>query len=243
MANRKQLYNYKGNCCRNCGMSVPEMVKRFGAFDRIFEFNHVDPAQKSPEYDNLIRRKLSAEQLDEVDKCVLVCRNCHGILHAQSITGHLEYSLTIDDRVSTQRLAGQFVFDHVENKLTFLTNERVLTIPYLISFDHGDSELIFGTELENDNWLLTKILNLTPSQSLGILSYYEDSTLLSAINDGESIKINMDIRFPAFTIDLCESGPSDQLIWLRHGIGLHKNGDVMQHGVLDFQLASPPTGG
>jgi hypothetical protein len=82
-APRKQLYKYKGNKCANCGLSVEEMLARFGTFNRMFQFNHVDPKQKDPRYDNLIQRQLSGEQLDEVDKCVLLCNECHGILHAQ----------------------------------------------------------------------------------------------------------------------------------------------------------------
>ncbi|MEX2174200.1 MAG: hypothetical protein WD872_07550, partial [Pirellulaceae bacterium] len=78
-ANRRQLYEYKGDRCGYCGRPVQEMIEEFGGFERIFEFNHIEPAKKHPDYDNLIRRTISTEQLDEIDKCVLLCRVCHGI--------------------------------------------------------------------------------------------------------------------------------------------------------------------
>ena len=58
-------------------MSVVEIIQRFGKFRRYFQNHHVDPAKKDPNYNNLIRRHISTEQLDELDKCVLLCSNCH----------------------------------------------------------------------------------------------------------------------------------------------------------------------
>jgi hypothetical protein len=243
MANIKQLYDYKGGGCKNCGMSVHEMLERFGTFDRIFEFNHVDPANKSPEYDNLIRRKLSSEQLDEVDKCVLLCRNCHGILHSQAITGHLEMSLELDGRTTTQKMPGQYTFDKRENRLTFITNERLLTIPYLLCVDEKDAELKFGTELEHENYLLNLILNLKPGHRLGVLAHSDEKTLLCAESHDDVIKVAIDVKFPVFTLDLCESGPKDQILWVRHGIALHKNGDIIKKGVINLDLEPSINGG
>jgi len=43
MANRAQLYKYRGDHCSHCGKSVKEMVERYSTFNRMFEFHHVDP--------------------------------------------------------------------------------------------------------------------------------------------------------------------------------------------------------
>src|ERR1700732_1123959 len=85
MDRRQFQLAYKGNRCAYCGVSVEESFKRYGTFYRMYEVNHVDPDKKDPDYDNLIRRNGSVEQLDELDKCVLLCKLCHGILHAQNI--------------------------------------------------------------------------------------------------------------------------------------------------------------
>src|SRR5262245_45230982 len=132
MANRRQLYEYKGDECARCHLTVQEMVDRFGTVDRMFEFNHVDPAGKHPGYANLIRRSLSSEQLDEVDKCVLLCRQCHGILHAQGITGRVQFTVKIGVRKASQTLRGQLIIDRRDRRVTFLTSERILVIPYLL---------------------------------------------------------------------------------------------------------------
>jgi predicted HNH restriction endonuclease len=101
-ANRRQVYAYKGDRCSHCGMSVQDMIEQFGSFARLFELNHVDPTKKDPNYENLIRRDISTEQLDEVDKCVLLCRNCHGIVHQQNINAKVIVHVMVEGRKMSQ---------------------------------------------------------------------------------------------------------------------------------------------
>lgn len=69
---KKELVEYKGGKCEICGYD-----KCLGALD----FHHIDPSQKdfaistSNIYKNLDKLK------EEVDKCILVCANCHRELH------------------------------------------------------------------------------------------------------------------------------------------------------------------
>src|SRR5262245_61154774 len=104
MADRRQLYRYKGDRCVHCGLTVQEMIDRYGTFNRMFQLNHVDPAKKDKEYDNLIRREISTDQLDEVDKCVLLCNECHGVVHAQNITATVKLTVTVKRRKAEQTL-------------------------------------------------------------------------------------------------------------------------------------------
>jgi len=53
---------YKGNRCAFCGMTVEEMLARYGTFKRMTEFHHIDEGKKAKNYNNLIQRKLSSEQ-------------------------------------------------------------------------------------------------------------------------------------------------------------------------------------
>lgn len=74
---KRKAVRYKGGCCSVCGYS-----KYIGAL----EFHHVDPASKEfgLGLDGLTR---SWERIkNEVDKCVLLCSNCHRELHAGLIS-------------------------------------------------------------------------------------------------------------------------------------------------------------
>jgi hypothetical protein len=63
---------YKGGKCTICGYD-----KCMNSLD----FHHLDPEQKEFSISN--HKNKSLENIkDELDKCILVCRNCHGELHA-----------------------------------------------------------------------------------------------------------------------------------------------------------------
>jgi len=65
---------YKGGCCTECGFTATQDT--IAAFD----FYHLDPSEK--EYtpsDMLMLRK--EKVFRELDKCILLCSNCHRILH------------------------------------------------------------------------------------------------------------------------------------------------------------------
>lgn len=67
----------KGNRCYICG---------YDRCKEALDFHHLDPTQK--EF-NLSSRDLSSDWLivkPEIDKCVLLCSNCHRELHAGLIT-------------------------------------------------------------------------------------------------------------------------------------------------------------
>lgn len=67
------MIEYKGGLCTDCGeMPHPACM----------EFHHLDPDQKDFDLSR-VRQKtaLTAEVKQELDKCVLVCKNCHAIRH------------------------------------------------------------------------------------------------------------------------------------------------------------------
>jgi hypothetical protein len=64
---------YAGGCCKGCGYD-----KYQGALD----FHHRDPAQKDFSIAaNMRRGDLSETMKAEIDKCVLLCANCHREAH------------------------------------------------------------------------------------------------------------------------------------------------------------------
>jgi transposase len=76
--NKQQAVDYKGGKCIHCGYN-----KSNGALD----FHHVDRTQKDKNWFNLRRKPL--EQLkNELDKCELLCKNCHRKVHFSSDLKH-----------------------------------------------------------------------------------------------------------------------------------------------------------
>lgn len=70
-----EMIKYKGGCCQKCG------------YDRHYSaltFHHIDPSQKRYEWKQLkyFNRKVIRKELD---KCVLLCNNCHCEEHAEDI--------------------------------------------------------------------------------------------------------------------------------------------------------------
>lgn len=64
---------YKGGKCVDCA---------FIGHDSVFDFHHLDPEQKDIDISVMKHRKFGLEMQKELDKCVLLCANCHRIRHA-----------------------------------------------------------------------------------------------------------------------------------------------------------------
>lgn len=70
---KKQAVEYKGGSCEDCGLVDPCMD--------IYDFHHIDPSTK----DFAISGCRSFEAMKpELDKCVLLCANCHRKRHSDS---------------------------------------------------------------------------------------------------------------------------------------------------------------
>lgn len=69
---KKRAIAYKGGCCSRCG---------YNKYDEALEFHHLDPSEKETGAEI---RHLSWDRLKaELDKCILVCANCHREIHAE----------------------------------------------------------------------------------------------------------------------------------------------------------------
>jgi hypothetical protein len=69
---KKQAVEYKGNKCSNCNYDK--------CVDAL-EFHHVDQSQKDFNIGHLKFYKWCKRITDELDKCVLLCANCHREKH------------------------------------------------------------------------------------------------------------------------------------------------------------------
>lgn len=73
VSKRKMLYDYLANkCCTDCGISNPIVL----------EFDHIDPTNKKHNVSSMMGYSWS-KILEEINKCDIVCANCHRIRTAK----------------------------------------------------------------------------------------------------------------------------------------------------------------
>lgn len=72
--NLKQLaIEYKGGCCQKCG---------YNKYNGALEFHHLNPIEKDFNIANLKSYAFNSVVKNELDKCVLLCSNCHKETHS-----------------------------------------------------------------------------------------------------------------------------------------------------------------
>ena len=69
---KKECLAYRGGKCINCGYN-----KCISALD----FHHRDPSEKEFSISSIKRKKLTEQIKKELDKCDILCSNCHRELH------------------------------------------------------------------------------------------------------------------------------------------------------------------
>jgi len=70
---KQKAVDYKGGECQCCG---------YNKCNNALDFHHVDPKTKKFGIGKQRRTNLTDEIKEELDKCVLVCSNCHREIHA-----------------------------------------------------------------------------------------------------------------------------------------------------------------
>jgi hypothetical protein len=81
---KKDAIKYKGGKCEKCG------IQHAGNNAAIFDFHHKDPAMKDADWGKW--RAWNKERLlGELDKCMLLCANCHRMEH---FSGHTSQEKT-----------------------------------------------------------------------------------------------------------------------------------------------------
>ena len=68
---KKRAVDYKGNACFDCGVSYP---------DYIYDFHHLSGDTKVDNPSAILKREWSKAK-EELDKCVMLCANCHRERH------------------------------------------------------------------------------------------------------------------------------------------------------------------
>ena len=66
---------YLGGCCWKCE----------GIFEyQLYDFHHIVPASKKYDWNMMVRRKWNIIE-EELDKCILLCANCHRLAHKEML--------------------------------------------------------------------------------------------------------------------------------------------------------------
>ncbi len=72
---KRKAVEYLGDRCVDCGYQTDLVT--------VYDFHHKDKSEKTKEISYLITANVSWERLKrELDKCILLCANCHRIRHA-----------------------------------------------------------------------------------------------------------------------------------------------------------------
>jgi len=69
------LFQYKGSKCQHCALSEPDHLE-------VYDYHHVDPTTKLHNIGTILEGPLE-RLMTEVDKCLLLCGNCHRKEHAR----------------------------------------------------------------------------------------------------------------------------------------------------------------
>lgn len=71
LAKKHRAIAHKGGCCSVCGYDKCEAA---------LDFHHTDPSEKDADFTQM--KNWSWERIrGEIDKCILVCANCHREIH------------------------------------------------------------------------------------------------------------------------------------------------------------------
>jgi len=69
--NKAKAVQYKGSICARCGQTFP---------DCCYDFHHIDVKANNEVPSSVLHRSWKSITT-ELDKCIMVCANCHRIIH------------------------------------------------------------------------------------------------------------------------------------------------------------------
>ena len=236
MSHRAQLYEYKGNRCASCGLSIAEMIERYGTFNRMFQFHHVDPDTKDRHYKRLMAQRLNRKQMDEIDKCVLLCTECHGIVHAQNIKASLELTVEFQRRTIKQHFQGWVRADKVDRSLTFITNEHYLLELCELRLGNRDPQPIFLVEVEQHDNLQRWLSEIERHRTLEIRSLRSPKRFMRVEHlHGHQISVTQSLGLPITALDLYPIDRPKEVAYFRNGFFLSATGEIHSEGQMSYR--------
>lgn len=110
--NKLELIRYKGGKCEQCGYNKP--------YVSVYHFHHINPEEKDFTVSKHINRSLNSLK-KEVDKCQLLCSNCHHELHDTLTVQQLDKSIELLSSLSIDQLKQRAERRQKERKRQFCT--------------------------------------------------------------------------------------------------------------------------
>jgi hypothetical protein len=228
---------YLGGRCIICRRSINAVEKRFGTSKGAFEFNHIDPAQKSAIYEKMIRRVVSTEQFDELDKCNLLCRICHSVWTNQRFRGVIRLSLTLPDgRVVTRKFGHHGMVQIKEGKPTIYAFADVpqRIEPYAYALGTGRQYFRAGFELEKS---LAKLMLATRRRKL-LRVWDQKGLVFQAVRiDVGRMRYEQSVRFALLKFAGSADEKSPPHLWVRNGMVVIKGHGVKGRGGVTGEIA------
>ena len=210
------------------------MLDRWGTFKRMAEFHHVEESKKADNYNALIRRKLCTEQLDELDKCILLCSNCHKLIHAQNIKANLEIKLEFEGNVYTQEIVGWVIVDFREKKMRIYTDQKYLLCLYQIRIGAEQAKVIAGVEMASPGFFSNLFKGLCNSKMFEIRNAQNTKVLMRGTYLGSNeIELKQAVEFPFLEYEWNENGVKS---WARNGKLLDENGHFIGEGTITTKM-------
>jgi hypothetical protein len=224
---------YMGGRCTICRRSIKAVERRYLTSKCAFEFNHIDPAQKSAIYEKLIRRVVSTEQFDELDKCNLICRMCHAVWTNQRFRGKLRITLTfLNGRTITKRFNHHGLVEIKNGKPhlhVFADNPCHLT-PYAYSLGTGRQFFRAGFELEKQ---LCRLLLATRRRRFLRIWDHEGLVFEAERIDAAMMRYHFVVRFPLLKFEGMADEGKKPHFWARSGKMIIKGQGVKKTGVVE----------
>ena len=243
MDKRKQLQlEYKGNRCCKCNLTVTEVLARFGTISQVFHFNHVDASKKHEQYENVIRRTMSTEVLDELDKCVLLCSFCHGVLHGQNVTGEMTVKTELDgiEYQQTIKMQGILEIDPTtqEPSFFFFLDGPLKVELFQVKVGEEPPAIHSLEQLQGDLGLQL-ILGTKWSGRFEVRSLQNKWMMTATKLDERNFRLEMNVVCPFLKAELVFDEGKRPDIWLRNGVAIHKESPIQRNGRYTLKCIYP----
>ena len=175
-----EAVEYKGGSCISCN---------YNKYPGALEFHHLDPNKKDFSIGQMKCRSLNSIK-EELDKCILLCSNCHKEIHAvylkyenETITEitpeTLEWNLSVSNKHETIKKDLNLILQRYKNKETSkdISNDYDVTPTYLLKLLSEEGIKISDIPEQHDvihpkkgkypsDEELSKLVWLKPSQQL-----------------------------------------------------------------------------
>ena len=225
-----------GGRCAICRRSIKAVERQYLTSKGAFEFNHIDPAQKSAIYEKLIRRVVSTEQFDELDNCNLLCRMCHAVWTNQRIRGKVRVTFPLPDgRVISKKFAHHGLMEIKTGKphaRLFADRPQHLQAH---AYSLGTGRRIFraGFELERS---LCKLMLATRRRRL--LRVWDQQGLVFQVTrvDRAHLRFEQSVRFVLFVFAGQADEQTSPHLWVRNGKMIIKGRGVKKTGGVQGEI-------